>query len=300
MVHSLPTPGSTQPGLHVQGLSRHFSGVKAVDDVSFDLLPGEILALVGPNGAGKSTLIQLVSGVERPTAGRILLGDVRLDGRGPERIARLGMGRSFQTSRVFPALTVWDSVRLGTQAGLLRGGGTMHKDPGSGHGRLSNPLAEIAGELLGLPGWRRRRAEADARAETALKRFGDRLWPRRDQPAFSLSYANRRRLEIARVLAAEPRYVLLDEPAAGMNPSETAELTDLLLALRAEQPTLGLLVVEHKLSLVRRIADRVVVLNQGRVLATGTPAEALDDPEVVEAYLGRRRTRPAESDAHLG
>ncbi|GAA4338298.1 ABC transporter ATP-binding protein [Pigmentiphaga soli] len=278
------------PGLRVDALSRHFSGVKAVDDVSFRLAPGETVALVGPNGAGKSTLIQLLSGIERPTAGRVLLGGRRIDGLAPERIARLGLGRSFQTSRVFPALTVWDSVLLGTQAGLLRGR----------HGRLVTAAAEVAGELFGLPGWRRRRAEAEALAEAALKRFGDRLWPRRGQPAFSLSYANRRRLEIARVLAAQPRFVLLDEPAAGMNPSETAELAELLLALRAEQPALGLLVVEHKLSLVRRIADRVIVLNQGRVLATGTPAEALDHPEVVEAYLGRSRARPVESDAHHG
>jgi branched-chain amino acid transport system ATP-binding protein len=277
-------------GLRVEGLSRRFSGVKAVDDVSFELAPGETVALVGPNGAGKSTLIQLLSGVERPSTGRILLDGRRIDGLAPERIAQLGLSRSFQTSRVFPSLSVWDSVRLGTQAGLLRGR----------HGRLVNPLTEVAGELLGLPSWHRRRAEAEARAEEALRRFGDRLWPHREQPAFSLSYANRRRLEIARVLAAQPRFVLLDEPAAGMNPSETAELTDLLLALRAEQPELGILVVEHKLSLVRRIADRVVVLNQGRVLATGSPAEALDHPDVVEAYLGRARTRPAQSDAHLG
>lgn len=284
---------STNPlaaGLAVQGLSRHFSGVKAVDDLNFALLPGETVALVGPNGAGKSTVIQLLSGVEKPTTGRITLDGQRIDGLAPERIARAGLGRSFQTSRVFPALSVWDSVRLGTQSQLLR----------NANGRLSNPFAEVAGELLGLPGWRARREQADAQAEAALKRFGERLWPRRDQPAFTLSYANRRRLEIARVLAAQPRYLLLDEPAAGMNPSETAELTDLLLALRAEQPTLGILVVEHKLSLVRRIADRVIVLNQGRVLVAGTPDAALDHPEVVEAYLGRTRTRPTDSDAHLG
>jgi len=130
--------------------------------------------------------------------------------------------------------------------------------------------------------------------------FGDRLWPRKDQPAFSLSYANRRRLEIARVLAGQPDYVLLDEPAAGMNPTETAELTELLLALRRMRPKLGILVVEHKLSLVRKVADRVMVLNQGRVLAQGDPDHALDHPEVVEAYLGRERRRPNSSDAHLG
>jgi len=275
----------------VERLSRHFRGVKAVDDVSFAVTPGQTVALVGPNGAGKSTLIQLLSGVEKPSSGHVFLDGRRIDGLAPERIARLGLGRSFQTSRVFPALSVWDSVMLGTQAGLLGRAGSA---------RLVDPLTEIAGELLGLPAWRRRRAEAEERARAALQRFGERLWPRRDQPAYSLSYANRRRLELARVLAARPRFVLFDEPAAGMNPSETAELTDLLLALRAEQPQLGILVVEHKLSLVRRIADQAIVLNQGRILATGTPAEALDHPEVVEAYLGRARRRPVNSDAHLG
>ena len=275
----------------MERLSRHFRGVKAVDDVSFAVTPGQTVALVGPNGAGKSTLIQLLSGVEKPSSGHVFLDGRRIDGLAPEHIARLGLGRSFQTSRVFPALSVWDSVMLGTQAGLLGRAGSA---------RLVDPLTEIAGELLGLPAWRRRRAEAEERARAALQRFGERLWPRRDQPAYSLSYANRRRLELARVLAARPRFVLFDEPAAGMNPSETAELTDLLLALRAEQPQLGILVVEHKLSLVRRIADQAIVLNQGRILATGTPAEALDHPEVVEAYLGRARRRPVNSDAHLG
>ncbi len=133
-----------------------------------------------------------------------------------------------------------------------------------------------------------------------MRLFGDRLWQRRDAPAYSLSYANRRRLELARVLAGDPRYVLLDEPAAGMNPTETGELTELLLNLRRTHPELGLLVVEHKLSLVRQVADHLVVLNQGQVLAEGAPVQVLDDPAVIEAYLGRARTRPSQSDAHLG
>ncbi|RJG06929.1 ABC transporter ATP-binding protein [Noviherbaspirillum cavernae] len=277
-------------GLVLQGVSRHFDGVKAVDDVSFSLAAGETLALVGPNGAGKSTLIQLISGVERLTHGRIYLGGRRIDRLPPERIARLGLGRSFQTSRVFPALSIWDSVLLGTQAGLLR----------KPNGGLVNPLQEALGVLLALPRWRQRVEQQETLAREALQRFGDRLWPRREAPAFSLSYANRRRLEIARVLAGKPDFLLLDEPAAGMNPTETAELTELLLALRQQQPALGILVIEHKLSLVRRVADRVIVLNQGRVLAEGSPDHALNHPEVVEAYLGRQRVRPNATDAHLG
>jgi len=279
-----------QTGLRVESVSRHFSGVVAVDDVSLALAPGETLALVGPNGAGKSTLIQLMSGVDRISSGRIFLNGRRIDRLPPERIARLGLGRSFQTSRVFPALSVWDSVMLGTQANLLSGG----------HGRiLANAAHEVLATLMGTPGWRRRVEQQEHIVRETLQLFGDRLWPRRDQPAFSLSYANRRRLEIARVLAAQPDYILLDEPAAGMNPTETGELTDLLLTLRQQWPQLGILVVEHKLSLVRKVADRVIVLNQGRVLAEGEPDHALDHPEVVEAYLGRQR-RSGSSDAHLG
>jgi len=277
--------------LRLENVSRHYDGVKAVDDVSLTLPPGETLALVGPNGAGKSTLIQLISGVAGLTSGRIWLDGKRIDKLPPERIARLGVGRSFQTSRVFPALTVWDSVMLGTQARLLGAGE---------RGWLKDPFSELMASLLPTPSWRRRMAEQEDVVRDILQLFGDRLWPRRDQPAYSLSYANRRRLEIARVLAGRPDYLLLDEPAAGMNPTETAELTELLLQLRRLHPGLGILVVEHKLSLVRQVADRVIVLNQGRILAEGGPDEALDHPEVVEAYLGRVRARPVSSDAHLG
>lgn len=285
-----PVNTSLAQGLKTQGLSRHYAGVRAVHDVSFHLKPGQTLALIGPNGAGKSTLIQLLSGVARPSAGSVTLDSKRIDHLSPERICRMGLGRSFQTSRVFPALTVWESVLLGTQASALR----------SARGGLLNPLSEAVGATLRTAGWRRRDRAQRERAEHAMRLFGDRLWQRRDAPAYSLSYANRRRLELARVLAGDPRYVLLDEPAAGMNPTETGELTELLLNLRRTHPEIGLLVVEHKLSLVRQVADHLVVLNQGQVLAEGAPAQVLDDPAVIEAYLGRVRTRPSESDAHLG
>lgn len=281
-----------EKSLRLEHVSRHFKGVKAVDDVSFTLSPGETLALVGPNGAGKSTLIQLISGVSGLSAGQVWLDGKRIDGLPPERIARLGVGRSFQTSRVFPAMTVWDSVMLGTQARLLSDDGRRR--------HLQDPFSELLASLLGTAGWRRRVQAQEAVVRDTLQLFGERLWPRRDQPAYSLSYANRRRLEIARVLAGRPDYLLLDEPAAGMNPTETAELTELLLQLRQLRPELGILVVEHKLSLVRQVADRVIVLNQGQILAEGDPDAALDHPEVVEAYLGRVRSRPVSSDAHLG
>ena len=280
----------TSQAIVVDNVSRVFGGLKAVDGVSLKLARGETVAIVGPNGAGKSTLIQLISGVERADSGTIHVDGVRTDHLPPDRIARLGVGRSFQTSRVFPALTVWDSVLVGVQAGLIE----------TRSGRLIDPVTESAGALLGLPFWRRRVAAQEAAAEAALKLFGDRLWPRRDQPALGLSYANRRRLEIARLLAAEPRYLLLDEPSAGMNPTETEELTNLILDLRRTHPDMGILVIEHKLSMVRRIADRVVVLNQGRVLIEDKPDHALDHPEVVEAYLGRARSGANFQDAHHG
>lgn len=277
-------------GIVVENVSRTFGGLKAVDGASLKLRRGETVAIVGPNGAGKSTLLQLISGVERADGGTIHIDGVRSDQLSPDRIARLGVGRSFQTSRVFPALTVWDSVLVGVQRGLIE----------TKSGRLIDPITESLGALLGLPFWRRRIAAQEAAAESALKLFGERLWPRSDQPALGLSYANRRRLELARLLAAEPRYLLLDEPSAGMNPTETEELTQLVLDLRRTHPGMGILVIEHKLSLVRRIADRVVVLNQGRVLVEDTPDHALDHPHVVEAYLGRSRVGQAFQDAHHG
>src|SRR5690606_32565824 len=160
---------STMQGIHVQGVSRHFDGVKAVDDVSFSLAPGETLALVGPNGAGKSTLIQLISGIERLSGGHIMVDGRRIDRLPPERIARLGIGRSFQTSRVFPALSVWDSVMLGTQARLLR----------REHGRfLVNPLYELLAGLLPLRGWRKKVQDQEAIVHETLQLFGDHLSPR--------------------------------------------------------------------------------------------------------------------------
>jgi branched-chain amino acid transport system ATP-binding protein len=264
-------------GLVAEQISRHFKGVKAVDGVSFRLRPGEILALVGPNGAGKSTIIQLVSRVEKLSGGRIFLDGARIDKLRPEQVARLGVGRSFQTSRIFPALSVADSVSLGAQPHLLR----LPERK-----RMVNPLYELLASVLPFPAWREKVRKTEAAVNAALSLFGERLFPRRGNLAYSLSYANRRRLEIARALAGEPNYLLLDEPTAGMNPTETAELALLLLKLRAVRPRLAILAVEHKLSFVRKVADRIIVLNHGRVLAQGAPEAVLEYPEVIDAYLG--------------
>jgi len=272
--------------LRLDHVTRSFGGVTAVNDVSVAFAEGEVNAVVGPNGAGKSTLIQIVTGFVRPDKGSVRLGEREITRSAPEVISAAGVARTFQTSRVFPALTVFDSVMMGAQSELIG----YHRPGGGG------VLGEIAAVVLRLPGYRRRLAALEARAEDVLKLFGERLWPKRDDPAYSLSYANRRRLEIARALVCEPDFLLLDEPTAGMNPTETKELTQLIADLHARRPNLSIVLVEHKLDVVRRLAGRVVVMNQGAVVVEETPDEALSDPRVVEAYLGHRA---AEADRAL-
>lgn len=276
--------------LVVSGLTKRFGGVAAVDDLSFSLDAGEVLAVVGPNGAGKSTLLQLITGLVRPDAGSIRLDGVELVGRSPDQIAALGVARTFQTSRVFPGLSVWDSVRVGLHPALLRGR--------SGR-RLMSPLTELLHALWGPRSFRERERDLDRRAEEAMRRFGQRLWGRRFDRADSLSYANRRRLEMARAIASHPRLLLLDEPTAGMNPTETAEFAEVLDQLHRTWPHMAVLVVEHKLPFVRQVARRVLVMNQGRRLAEGPPEAVMEDPRVVEAYLGGRAARAgAVSSGH--
>jgi ABC-type branched-subunit amino acid transport system ATPase component len=269
---------ATKARLAVEGLTVIFGGLRAVDNVSFEAGRGEILSIVGPNGAGKSTLVQTITGFVRPSQGSVLLDGTPLDGLSPDGVAALGVARTFQTSRVFPALTVVDSVLVGTQRRLIGGG----RDA-TIFGGFAEPLAA----LVGLPRYRKRQAECAEKAEAVMRLFGERLWPRRDQPAHSLSYANRRRLEIARALVAEPDLLLLDEPTAGMNPTESHELADVLVALRERFPVMTIVLIEHKLDIVRRLAKRTIVMGQGRVLVDDEPEAAFANPEVAAAYLGR-------------
>ena len=275
----------TQPGtLTIDKVSRRFGGVVAANALDFTIRKGEFLAVVGPNGAGKSTLLQMISGVVRPQEGEIRLGDRRIDKLRPEAINALGISRTFQTSRIFPMLTIRDSIMVGTQVGLIGGGR---------HATRYGAVSEMISALLRLPGYRAQVAEAGRRADEVMKMFGDRLWPRRDDQAFSLSYANRRRLEIARALVQDPDILLLDEPAAGMNPTETDELTEVLAELRSRRPDMTIVMVEHKLQVVRQLAERCIVMAQGTAIVDSTPADALEDPRVVEAYLGTRRSAAA-------
>lgn len=275
----------TELRLAISHLTRSFGGLKAVDDVSFSVAAGETIAVVGPNGAGKSTLFQLINGVLAPDRGSIRLDGVELVGREPDAIAALGVGRTFQTSRVFPALSVLDSVRIGQTPALIGGGR---------HGVRRDPLTEIALALL-PQGRRAARADLDRRVQEVLELFGDRLWPRRADRADSLSYANRRRLEIARALVAEPTLLLLDEPTAGMNPTETQELAGVIGTIAQERPEMSVVLVEHKLDVVRDLASRVVVMDNGGVLVEGPPEEVLADMRVVEAYLGKRGAEEARA-----
>lgn len=274
-----------QPGmLTINKVSRRFGGVVAANALDFTIRKGEFLAVVGPNGAGKSTLLQMISGVIRPNEGEILLGNRRIDKLKPEQINALGISRTFQTSRVFPMLTIRDSIMVGTQVGLIGGG----RAP-----RRYGPVTELLSALLRLPAYRAQVAAAESRVEEVMAMFGDRLLPRRNEQAFSLSYANRRRLEIARALVQDPDILLLDEPAAGMNPTETDELTEVLAELRRSRPDMTIVMVEHKLQVVRQLAERCIVMAMGTAIVDATPAAALEDPRVIEAYLGTRRSAAA-------
>jgi len=255
-----------------------------VNDVSLGTRAGEIIGLVGPNGAGKSTLVQLMTGIIQPTVGTIFFGDRVISRRPPEEIAALGIARTFQTSRVFPGLTVLESVLIGGQVDVIGGGR---------RGRRMTPFEEFAGVLARVGGYGRRAAALQRRAEAVLAIFGDRLLPRSSDLASSLSYANRRRLELARALISEPLVLLLDEPTAGMNPTETDELAQVIAQLSRERPEMAILIIEHKMHVIRDLCRAAMVMHQGSLIASGPPNEVLQDQRVVEAYLGATATAVA-------
>jgi branched-chain amino acid transport system ATP-binding protein len=272
--------------LDVAGLERRFEGLKAVDGISFTVAPHEVVSIIGPNGSGKTTTLNLVTGTIRANGGTITLDGARIDHADTARIAEDGVARTFQNGRVFATLSVADNIEVGIHSTLRA------SRPFRGLARLPllrwiPMLGELYVAIIGTPGSRRERKRIDATVATEIDRFQARLGPRRDDPAYSLSYANRRRTEIARALALAPKLLVLDEPTAGMNQSETAEVLEQLLELKAGGQ--AILLVEHKLDLVMAVSDRVIVMDGGRIIAEGAPETVRRDPAVVEAYLGRRR-----------
>ncbi|MBF0819487.1 ABC transporter ATP-binding protein [Streptococcus acidominimus] len=248
--------------LDVKKLTKHFGGLTAVGDVTMELHEGELVGLIGPNGAGKTTLFNLLTGVYEPSEGTITLAGTPLNGKSPSHIASLGLGRTFQNIRLFKDMTVLENVLIGL----------------SNHGKQ-----HVFASFFRLPAFYKNEDALREKAMKLLKIFD--LEKDADTLAKNLPYGQQRRLEIVRALATEPKILFLDEPAAGMNPQETAELTQLIRKIKEEFNS-TIMLIEHDMSLVMEVTERIYVLEYGRLIAHGTPEEIKTNKRVIEAYLG--------------
>ncbi|HYZ12649.1 MAG TPA: ABC transporter ATP-binding protein [Actinomycetota bacterium] len=256
-----------KPLLQLRNVAKHFGGLYALSGLDMQVNEGEIVSVIGPNGAGKSTMFNVVTGLYEPDDGDVLFKEQSVVGLAPNQITRLGIARTFQTVHLFPNMTVLENAMVGQHCRTRSG---------------------VFGAVFRPPRTQREEERIRERAKEALEFFGRRLAGyRQDQPAFALSYANRRRLEMARAIATEPILISLDEPTAGMNPRETLELRDHIVRMRDERG-LTVLVIEHDMRVVKGVSDRVIALDYGRKIAEGTYEEVANNAQVIEAYLGTK------------
>jgi branched-chain amino acid transport system ATP-binding protein len=253
--------------LEVEKLNKHFGGLLVIAELSFELHEGEILSIIGPNGAGKTTALNLLTGINIANSGDIRFQGQSIVGLTPHQITHLGIARTFQTLRLFLNMSVIENVMAAA---------------------YTHTKANLLQIIFRTSGWRSEETQIRRLAEETLSFFGERLVGYRfDQPAYSLSYANRRRLEIARAMAVKPKLLLLDEPAAGMNPTETQEITELIGKLR-DEGGFTILLIEHDMNVVSTISDRVIALDHGEKIAEGSYYDVVTNEQVIEAYLGRK------------